>query len=373
MSLNYRRISPHQGGVALSADGIKVKGAVFLRSGKNATEEDIPFTAHGAVRLPGAQIDGQLDCHAGHFSNPKGDALIAFRAVVRSSVFLSHGFSAYGMVDLEGMHIGGNLDCRHGNFERATLDLTDATVGALRDSGLNYLDPGPPAGYAPTMWPPGDADESKYKHYLLLDGFVYGRIASAGRIDVDKRLAWLKRQPKSPFRMQPYLQLVKILRDSGDKRGGLRVLEKMEDLRRDEESHGFSARLWGFILKLTIGYGYHPERAIWALAILVVLGWVVYGASYSAGRMAPTEKEAYTEFKKPGGKLPAQYPAFSPAIYSLENSVPLVKLDQAVKWQPDPAAAWPPFVRWFLRLQILLGWVLATFFVAGVTGIVHKE
>jgi hypothetical protein len=29
--------------------------------------------------------------------------------------------------------------------------------------------------------------------------------------------------------------------------------------------------------------------------------------------------------------------------------------------------------QWFLWIQILLGWVLATLFVAGVSGIVHKE
>jgi len=30
-------------------------------------------------------------------------------------------------------------------------------------------------------------------------------------------------------------------------------------------------------------------------------------------------------------------------------------------------------VRWFLWGQILLGWLLATLFIAGVSGIVHKE
>ncbi len=363
----------NEGGYALSADGINVKGNVFLRSGKNAKGEDMPFTANGAVLLPLAQIDGQIDCSGARFTNPGGDALNAFRAVVKSTVFLSDGFSADDRVYLEGVQIGGELDCRDGNFQKATLDLTNATAGALIDSGLKYVDARSPVDAKPTKWPPGDADESENKHYLILDGFVYGRIASDGRLDVDKRLAWLERQPKSPFRMQPYLQLAKILRDSGDKRGALRVLEKMEDLRRDEEDHGALARLWGLLLKWTIGYGYHPKRAVRALACLILLGWFVYAKSYPEGGIVPTEKEAHAELKKPGGKLPARYPAFSAPIYSLENSLPLVKLDQAEKWQPDPAAAWPPLVRWFLRLQILLGWLLATFFVAGVTGIVHKE
>lgn len=340
-----------EGYTALNADGINVKSNVYLGD---------RFAAKGEVRLGRAQIGGRLDCTGGMFSNPTGRALNANRTVVQSSLFLRDGFAAEGEVRLVGARIGGAFNCQNGDFQSATLALTDASAGTLVDSGLND-----PADPNPTIWP----QQGK----LLLDGFAYGRISSEGRINVDKRIRWLELQPKLPFRRQPYLHLAKILRDSGDKKGALRVLEKMEDLRRDEESRSLFARAWGLILKLTIGYGYHPERAIWALAFLILLGWFVYAKSYPAGRIVPTEKEAYAEFKKPEGKLPAQYPAFSPAIYSLENSVPLVKLDQAARWQPDPAAAWPPFVRWFLRLQILLGWVLATFFVAGVTGIVHKE
>jgi hypothetical protein len=33
----------------------------------------------------------------------------------------------------------------------------------------------------------------------------------------------------------------------------------------------------------------------------------------------------------------------------------------------------PRFVMWFLWLQILLGWLLATLFLAGISGIVHKN
>jgi hypothetical protein len=33
----------------------------------------------------------------------------------------------------------------------------------------------------------------------------------------------------------------------------------------------------------------------------------------------------------------------------------------------------PRFLRWFVWVQILLGWLLATLFLAGVTGIVRKD
>ena len=33
----------------------------------------------------------------------------------------------------------------------------------------------------------------------------------------------------------------------------------------------------------------------------------------------------------------------------------------------------PRFLRWFLWFQILLGWLLATLFLVGVTGIIRKD
>ncbi len=106
-----------------------------------------------------------------------------------------------------------------------------------------------------------------------------------------------------------------------------------------------------------------------------------------------------------GLQVPPNYPRFHPFVYSLENCVPLVKLGQAEFWAPDPGvlqrerapatltgrllwprAVWnsvlrgvnylaesPTFVQLLLWIQILLGWVLATLFVAGVTGIVRKD
>jgi hypothetical protein len=155
---------------------------------------------------------------------------------------------------------------------------------------------------------------------------------------------------------------------------------------------------------------------------LSALGWIVYRRSYLAGHLTPTDKDAYADFKK-NGAPPPHHPAFSPLVYSIENALPLVKLGQADKWRPDPrpdptAAGDQPFVafgkmrpwpslfarverclvslglrantgatrprfataatsarlvRWFLWAQILIGWLLATLVVAGVSALLRKE
>jgi hypothetical protein len=50
------------------------------------------------------------------------------------------------------------------------------------------------------------------------------------------------------------------------------------------------------------------------------------------------------------------------------DSKPEAKRSRLSRWGTSAR-----FVRWFLYLQILLGWLLATLFVAGVTGIIRKE
>ena len=162
----------------------------------------------------------------------------------------------------------------------------------------------------------------------------------------------------------------RVLRESGHGRDALRVLANSEELRRAREAHGKIARVLSFILKWTIGYGYYPQRAIWALGILILAGWLIYARAYAVRVIVPTDKEAWTALRSSQPSLVGNYPAFSPFIYSLENSLPLVKLGQADKWQPEREHR---ALLYFLRLQILLGWLLATFFVAGVSGVVHKE
>jgi hypothetical protein len=349
-------------GIALNADGINVKGSVFLRD----------IVANGEVRFPGSEIDGDFDCRNATFNNPEAHAeknakaLNGKRLVVKGAVFLNLNFCASGVVDLASAQISGPLECREGKFENATVDLTDASSGPLIDSGCEWTQPGK----------------------LYLDGFSYRRIANDEPINVGQRLKWLGLQPVRSFHPRPYLQVAKVLRESGDEAGGLKVLEKMED-RRSAAEHRTLPRIWSWILKITIGYGYYPKRAIWALIVLCGAGWLLYSNGYRARTMVPTEKGAYDDFKM-WGLVPDHYPQFSPLIFSLENTLPFVKLGQSDKWQPEPSgqdpgqlrpetgsrcsfADSPAFLTWFLRGQILLGWVLATLFVAGVSGVVRKE
>ena len=92
-------------GDALVADGLKVSGGMFLIEG---------FTAAGAVRLPAAEITGQLGCRGAQLkgANNDGDALAADGIKVGGNVFLDGGFTAAGTISLRSAHVGASVRLR---------------------------------------------------------------------------------------------------------------------------------------------------------------------------------------------------------------------------------------------------------------------
>ena len=160
--------------------------------------------------------------------------------------------------------------------------------------------------------------------------------------------------------------------------------------RRTWQGRSRIARPLSHLLRGTIGYGYFSLRALWWLLALVIVGSIVYWRGYEAGSIVPFEKDAYESFSA-NRTLPGHYQPFQALPYSLENSFPMIKFGLQDKWGPEPETqtgaltsvrglsrssfgpATPAFLRWFRWLQICAGWVLATLFVAGISGVIRKD
>jgi hypothetical protein len=102
-------------GPALDTDGLQVGRGVFLR-GLIAIGGGDDDSGGGAVRLAGAQIDGQLDCTGAKLCNYSGPALHAPHLEVGQDMYLTDGFTATGSgrggaVNLALGRVGGQLDC----------------------------------------------------------------------------------------------------------------------------------------------------------------------------------------------------------------------------------------------------------------------
>ncbi len=351
----------------IRADRFKTSGGVFLRNG---------FRAKGEVRLLGADIGGNLDCSNGSFENADGNALFADRLKTAGSVFLSDNFSAKGEVRLLGADIGGDLSCVGGHFsnpgsdalsaERAiisgvfflgefaspvegTINLAHAEAGVLADDEAGWPAPG----------------------NLVLDGFVYGAIAGKAPTAAAKRLDWLKRQPAGDFRPQPYVQLAKILREMGHERDAREVSIARQEAWIGSGDLGWRGRIWHRFLGLTIGHGYKPWKVLWFFLGIVILGSAVFGLAEYAGLMVPAKERVYLDARYP--ELPPEYPRFQPHLYSLDVFLPIVDLHQESFWLPKAGTGWGWAVMAYLWLHILLGWVLTTVAVAGLTGLVRRD
>jgi hypothetical protein len=399
---NSQFSNPH--GVAFFADGIEVGNGVFLRNLK----------VEGEARLPGARIGGDLDCQGGEFNNPGNNAFSAFGIKVDDSVFLV-GVKANGAVQFVNMTIGGNFECegaqlfnlsgmafniagievknglylKNGFKAKGIISLVGANLGTHLDlSGLEspdsiildlrnakcqiLID-------SPKSWPtPGK---------LLLFGFTYDAISVESPIDAKSRIIWLRRQPASQYSPQPYEQLAETLRYSGHEEAAVEVLIEKN---RNATSHltKFSLTwLWHQLFDWFAGYGYRPRKAFgWSLGF-IIFGAILFHFGHEHGWITPTKAEAYEE--KGSLKISVNYPVFNSLIYSMENFVPLIKLQVADSYAPNANLgkmhtivffhSIPPLstrngslLRDYLWFHIIAGWFLTTLWVGGLTGLIRR-
>ena len=400
---------------ALVADGLNVNGNIFLNGG---------FKSEGQVRLYGATIRVNLDCIKGWFINRNAEAINAERLDVNGSVFLDD-FKAEGEVNLVGATIGGKLNCKNGRFinpnrialqanslhvknnayfdkfmvegefslvdaeingffywmglasrENVRLDLRSAKVGTLHDEKESW---------------PGKGE-------LFLHGLVYNEIHDNAPRDTERRIDWLQRQyddkaekNEKQFRPQPYEQLTAVLRKSGQDEDARKILiAKNKDRARLTELTTWSEKLWYRVLGPRIGYGYRPLNALWGVLVFVVLGWFFFGIGYRGGLITPHSESAYVErsFKNfvlgtRSRELSDVHPKFNFLVYSVDTFVPLIDLHQSKYWLPNANLGAELFniqgitlhtgglLRLYLCIHIVMGWVLTTLLVVGLTGLVR--
>ena len=258
------------------------------------------------------------------------------------------GFEATGEVHLTGAHIGGTLDCTGGQFSNAggsALNLRRASVsGPLRLEsavleGILDLTAAKTSSYQ-------DNQES-WPQTLRLDGFVYDAIEGA---PAKERLQWLRRNEKG-YSPQIYDQLASVYRRTGHDEDARRVLIAKQRRRSAEGNR--VGKIWGWLLYLTVGYGYRTWlAALWLIGLLILGTWL-FGSVYR-GELTPTNK-------------PDVQPPFQPFFYTLDLLLPVVSLHVRDAWiAQDAAQVWSV-------IFIIVGWILATAVVLSLTGLLKRD
>jgi hypothetical protein len=359
--------------------------ALQMRVGGSVIFRDVHMD--GGVELSGSTIGADLILD-GSFVNPGKTAIDASSTDIAGNVIIGYGmpFLSDGLVNLVTSRIGTDFFVAQATFSGAArephglnasgMSVKNALVwtnASLPNDGFLNL-----TGVIATAliddeasWPaPGN---------LLIDGFTYTEFSQVGPTnapsDADTRLRWLRLQPG--FHPQPYHQLARVLRESGDQPGAIQVMIASDDA--SYSRLGLPGRIWGAFLNTTIGYGYQPLRAIvWSFAV-VVFGALVIAIGKGAGVMSFKWPD---RTPLPSGDLLA---GLHPMLYSLDVFVPFVNLRQEQHWWPDETASGEctifglkipvrgSVLRYYLWLQVIAGWLLSAIFIAGVTGFIHSE
>lgn len=404
---------------ALRADGARIQGGAYL----DGDSESNRFESEGEVCFSGAHFKGGLKCSYGLLSNPTGKALsadgakidgnlfadrakfkgeiflslariggdVSFRgsqlesreistpalsldaASIKSSLFLDKGFSAIGTVNLSNTKVSDTLIIKDVKSpQNMQLNLHFANVGTLEDDAQS--------------WPGNDN--------LRLSGFEYKTIdrelPGNEKMIVNGHLSWLQIQSHKHRTYKAYDVLAKALQNDAQEK----IARKIKiHRRRDYRKFGnisFIHVIWELFLDITVAYGYQPERMAVVAIVLILLGQPIFYQAYQEKLITATfysEIEVYEDSSYEHidtNKLDETYPRFHAFFYSIDTFIPIIDIQQDRYWHIntketsvcidlDRVCIPAEGIRWYLRIHIVLGWLVTSLFVAALAGFVKKE
>jgi hypothetical protein len=381
-------------GPALFAKGLHVEHDMHLDEGFTA----IGVGAKGAVHLSGAHIGGSFECDGALLCNKSGPALYANRLQVGQVVNLRYGFTAAsgdrdpkgGAVHLTGARIGGSLHCdeaalRNESGSALVADSLETGRGIYLYEGFTATSGG--EGVAVNLvraqvggaliFNPTRLEHATYPcHRLAVDGLTYAGVPVPSpdkQRDADKQpdsaQRWRKllREGTPAYAAQPYQHLAAGYRALGEDRQARETLIAQRKDQLARTGPGRRERLWGFITRFTLGYGYKPWRALgWVAGVLAVscVLAIVLGAHGALAQTDKTTARTRTDLCT----------VIQQVSVGLDLNLPVGASVARAQCDLNPhsgsvTAFWLTAAGWVLRV---LGWAFAALFIAGFTSAVRK-
>jgi hypothetical protein len=276
-----------------------------LRSAELGQLEILSSKVGGQVDCSGMQVRGEASLSASEFA----DAVKCPAATIKGDAVLN-GAIFDADVDLTKSEIDGALQLKDTTWRpETTLRLANAKLG-LVDLGKS--------------WPP----------HLELDGLTYRSADSP-----EAHEAWFGRLPH--FAPQPYDQLASVVRSAGKDDLATTIRYSGRQRERNDERKWIP---WGwlYILEGSIGYGFYPLRALLSVVGFVGLGALVLRLTGEG----------------PRNGMPVGL------AYSFDLLLPIVRLRES-HYAIDLRAP----ARYYFYFHKIMGYLLASFVIAGVSGL----
>jgi hypothetical protein len=339
------------GGYALLADRLRIGGELYLRR----------LSCAGTVRLQNAEIGATLDCTGAQLTEPRRrsdgtlrPSLDARAATIGKDLVCAAGFVATGGVRI-----------RRADVHKA-VQFTDAALGcppeqgtavyALNAYGLSTSElimrlataPGGPVRLSRARATTFADSEVLWdaRGGVEIDGFDYTALYDTRAVDVRTRLLWIRRVMPT-YTPGPYDQLAAAYQRSGDEELAQQVLMERQQ-HRYAESRAIE-RLWGWLQRWTVGFGYRPWLAVGWLVLFAMLG----GAWFAANPPQPVDD--------------GQHPVFNAWIFAADTLLPIINLGQDGFWRLEGPS------QWISTALVALGWILATTAAAGAARVLKRN
>jgi uncharacterized protein YjbI with pentapeptide repeats len=353
---------------ALNMARLHVNGPLFMEGGR-----------FGEVNIEDAKVDGALVTTGSTFGKTLkmnglhvGGNLVLDNTQIDRKETIYLRFSEIGsnfdisnsslpFLDMTGTKIKGEFrlgskydPSAKGIESGAKLTLRNTEVGVLQD--------------LPTAWPKLDLDGFIYEHLGGLGGDSANDIA---RRDIGWFKEWLEKQ--QPYSPQPYEQLASVILKAGHKDKAKEILYESKERQRAEVAEGTDL-LWLTILKMFIGYGYRTISYLvcWVLTftgigVLMLKLSKESSLNYSRG----SDRGAMPEwsYKYRSRSIVTTIEGFLPLIaYSFDRFLPLVRLREYNHTKIE-VRGWLVYYFYFHQM---MGFILASLLIAGVTGLAQK-
>jgi hypothetical protein len=326
----------------LNMNSLQVGSSLFMSDGAEFAEVDLGSARiGGTLEMNKSKFSGKLDMNSlqvkSHLfmrnSSFKKPVKLIF-ANIDGGLYLNT--SSLSSIDLTGAKIKeeiclGSQKAPPSIWEReAKLTLRNTQVGALQD--------------LEDSWP--DKLELTGLTYSSLGGFGAGEGQSMADRDISWLKGWLKKQ--GHYSPQPYEQLAKVLRESGHKTKADEILYASKERERKADS-GLHKHWLGF-LKITIGYGFKPLYLLIWVFLFTLVGALVLKL-FGEG---------------PANNIPNYI------TYSLDMLLPIIRLDEFRYDAKFSLTYMGTIVQLYFYFQKVMGYVLVSVLIAGLSGITKK-
>ena len=320
-------------------NSMKIRGDAFFQ---NATFE-------GPANLVSTEIASNLEAQGAKFQNKEKIANFGGMKVGGYAVFNDVVFE--GPVNFVGAAVAGNFAAGKAKFRNKEKD---AGFGAMKFGGYTFLKDAVFEGpvnfnYADFAWLDlSNTVLPKVVDKFHMQGMTYKYIRAAPN-ESESHRALLQLANQSAYSADVYNHLEEFFLRQGYRDDADRAFIEGKRRERKENLHGLS---WfgSCLLDWLVGYGRRPWQAGIPCAALIALGCVLF----SPKKMEPQKPD----------DTPRVYSRF---WYSLGLFLPFVDLQADKVWKPK---ANQTFLRNYMRVHIILGWILVPLVLAALTGLI---